>query len=244
MVAAYQTYRMTLGVDLVSASGLAWEVAGINIDNPSGSWLLVKGIEQYVPPYTNGWQYPLIPQQASVTVRFVDSPSGSQSSLIGDPPVVTLYNEPVGPSQGFPSGAGARVSIVPLSQVAFAPVGAVHYGELDAPQTVIAANVGERLIIRRLSILPDLSYGLADFDPAILATVQVIWDIFPSLTFSWYQAITPESVYVNEIIEEGAIVIPPTEGLRVRAYIEDHFVMADGATAGVIAQCQYYAENT
>ena len=76
-MALRRTIQTPVGTDVVSAAIQAGQIEGIRIDNPSGSWLLVSGIDQYVPPYRSGWQYPVSPSQSSISVRFVDSPSGS-----------------------------------------------------------------------------------------------------------------------------------------------------------------------
>lgn len=94
-----------VGTDLVDITGATWQIAGIVIDNPSGSWLQVSGINQYVPPYVLGWSYPVAPTQASLSVRFVDSPSGTPSGTQGGPVTVRISDVPVPAYPGIPSGA-------------------------------------------------------------------------------------------------------------------------------------------
>lgn len=102
---ATREYTVPVGSDLIDASGNGWQIAGITIDNPSGSWLNVSGVNQGVPPYTLGWSAPLSPTQWRASVRFVASPSGTPSSTTGKPVTVRLHDTPVPASLGFPSGA-------------------------------------------------------------------------------------------------------------------------------------------
>lgn len=98
-------FTTPVGTDLESIALTGSHILGIQIDNPSGSWLRVTGIEQYVPPFTIGWSYPAVPAAASLSVRFTASPSGTPSASTGGPVVVKIGDEPVAPSIGQPSGA-------------------------------------------------------------------------------------------------------------------------------------------
>lgn len=82
-----------------------FQIAAIRIDNPSSSWLRVSGVEQFVPPYTLGWTYDITPTMLNLNILFVDSPSRTPSKLVGDPVTIYLYDEPIGNSSGFASGA-------------------------------------------------------------------------------------------------------------------------------------------
>lgn len=102
---ATREYRAAVGTDLNYIVGNGWHIAGITIDNPSGSWLRVTGIEQFVPPYTIGWQRSILPQQASVSVLFVASPSGTPSTTLGEPITVRVSDVPLPEAPGYNSGA-------------------------------------------------------------------------------------------------------------------------------------------
>lgn len=102
---AIKEIRTPVGTDIVDTSGYTWQIAGIEIDNPSGSWLRITGIDQYVPPYTIGWAFPISPSQMSISILFVDSPSGTPSQLSGSPVTVRLHSIPIPANPGFPSGA-------------------------------------------------------------------------------------------------------------------------------------------
>lgn len=102
-----RAYTLQIGVDgpnLTLPAGPK-QIAGVTVDNPSGSWLRISPVEDYVPPYTMGWARTLSPASLSVNVRWTDSPSGTPSSQIGYPAIVTVYDTPIPYSDGAASGA-------------------------------------------------------------------------------------------------------------------------------------------
>lgn len=239
-----QIYRMALGTDLESATIPAYQIAGIVIDNPSGSWLRVSGVEKYVPPYTNQWSYPCSPKLASVSVRFVDSPSGSQSVLVGLPPIVTLYNVGVPAYAGTPSGAGARVATTPLYESAFF----VLFVNTTVSYTVLTPPVGENWIIRRLAL--SRTFLDAPATPLLIA-VTAFWEVVPPPAapyqpFSWYQSITPENMYITDQFEDGAAIVMSGSTLQVSAF--DEVASSGGGEPpyvvgeNVTVECQFYRE--
>lgn len=223
---AQRDFYLTLGQDLVSATGNNWQIAGIAIDNPSGSWLLVEGINQTVPPYVKGWTYPVTPSQLNISVRFVDSPSGSLSQLVGGQPHVILYDQPVPISAGFPSGAGARVTIVPRFKTIAGLV--VTNGP---PGTTILTATGVDIVIRVLGV----SYGLVAIPPAAInGSCGITWgDTGPGLF--WLQTISPEMPSVESRIEDGAWILPNGTSLIATGVYEN-----GGAIQRIYAQVQYY----
>jgi hypothetical protein len=82
-----------------------WQIAGIRVDNKSGSWLLLND-GTFVPPYTINFGHSFQPTIASIDVMFSNGPAGQVSTQQGDKPVVMIYSEPVGESPGVPSGQG------------------------------------------------------------------------------------------------------------------------------------------
>lgn len=95
--------RTPVGTDIQSFGG-PWQIAGVTVDNPSGSWLSIPNVGT-VPPFTMGWGSNPSPTIMAIDVLFVDSPSGTPSELIGDSVTVTISSVPVDDSSGFPSGA-------------------------------------------------------------------------------------------------------------------------------------------
>lgn len=82
-----------------------WQIAGIKIDNKSGSWIALPD-GAFCPPYTIGWGHSFQPTLASIDVLFSTGPASQISTRQGDDPVVTIYSNPVGESPGIPSGQG------------------------------------------------------------------------------------------------------------------------------------------
>lgn len=88
-------------IDYWQPSG-GWQIKGIRVDNPSGSWLSVAPFNRSIPPYTLNWYTSYNASVANVSVKFVDGPVGKLSTLVGNPVTVTIYNTEVGSSDGVP----------------------------------------------------------------------------------------------------------------------------------------------
>lgn len=240
----FSVKTLQLGQNLESFAAGAFQIGGIIVDNPTGSWLYIPNIREYVQPYTQGWQRPISPTTATITVRFADSPSGSQSTLVGKPVTVTVSDEPVAASNGFPTGSGARQQPFPPSTTTWTVFGAAPVLSAPVYAPVITVPAANRLILRRCAVHPDLTAGQSAPDPNPLCVVQARWslDIAP-FSFSWFQTLTPETPYSSDTFEDGMVVLQPGQTLRVNAYGESNFTMADGGIAGLTAEIQYYLET-
>jgi len=87
---------------------------GIEIDNPSGSWLYVPSLETFCPPYTLGWSYTFPLAVSSVDIIAGDGPSGQVGTIQGDPIIVYLTSYAVATSPGSPDpGAAFLVGFTP-----------------------------------------------------------------------------------------------------------------------------------
>jgi hypothetical protein len=77
-------------------------IRGVSIDNPTGSWLLLKSEQAYVPPYTIGWAMPLTYEQSSIDVVAGAGPSGQIATVAlgNDKWSLTLDSDPVAQSEG------------------------------------------------------------------------------------------------------------------------------------------------
>lgn len=234
---ATREYTLPVGNDLIDAAGNGWQIAGITIDNPSGSWLHVGGaVNAYVPPYTLGWTAPVSPTQWNVTVRFTDSPSGSVSDLVGDPVTVRLHDYAVPSFAGNPSGSGSKQSSIPPSLHAIAP--SIGTG---ASSTLISmlTEPNRRIVVRRLEIVPDLTAGMATMEPfRSLITVRFQPAGGGSGTPEWYLSISPESPFAEASFEDGTFVLGAGENLEITGFAEN-----GSAKAFYIAMAQYYLEN-
>jgi hypothetical protein len=231
---------MVLGTDIV-AWAVGWHIAGVEIDNPSGSWLVVEGINQTVPPYTKGWSYPIVPAQASLTVRFVDSPSGSVSEQVGGQPKIVAHDQPLPISQGFPSGAGGRVSAEPLNLIRRVNFVAIEAG--SAPISLNAALVGFRIVPVRFTVFALL--GGIPLDPldagvyAIRTPLFVQWQGGAGAQILANQGLSPAK-------PSDTLDVTPKAFSGLLAAGEEIVVWgatADGGGAQeLISQLQYYHE--
>jgi hypothetical protein len=202
---AERIYRSPVGTDLNGITGIGWQIAGIRIDNPSGSWLLVSGIDQYVPPYRLGWEYPVTPQASSLDVRFTDSPSGSESVNEGDPITVTVYDSSIPPNQGFASGAGMRVTTVPplsFAQVSgtSTPAGSAGSG---FTLTTNPTTARQQLVIRRLSATYEMGDTVGGINPPPSANCQIL---FECGAIQIWGGLSPEKPFLDIVLEDGTVV--------------------------------------
>lgn len=138
------------GVDLLGLMP-GFQVAGIGIDNPSGSWLLVAPLNQFVPPYTMAWASPIDPPNITVEVSYpATGPGGLLSTNAGAPAVVTLYGYSVAASGGYPYIGSQQPPQLIVS-------GFASY----APATILACPAGQR--IRLYTITLDVSAIIAPY---------------------------------------------------------------------------------
>lgn len=84
-----------------------YQIAGITVDNPSGSWLFIPQDGTFVPPYTLDFAHSFNPTLSRVDVLFQDGPSNQVSTIEGDPPLVRIYDRAVAEAAGVTSGAGS-----------------------------------------------------------------------------------------------------------------------------------------
>ena len=144
------------------------------------SWLNVSGINASVPPYTMGWAITVQPTQWNVSVRFVDSPSGTPSDNVGNPVTVRLSATPLPNNPGFASGA---------SEYQTAGRGANTY-RFDS------FELNESLSIAAVTITPATNTRL----------VLLGWRMFANLAFSEQTIRTPVSVHIIDGM--GAALFP------------------------------------
>ena len=76
---------------------------GLEIDNPSGSWLYIPSLETFVKPYIVGWSYSFPYDVAAIDIVAGNGPAGQPGTAEGDPVVVYLTDEQVATSEGSPS---------------------------------------------------------------------------------------------------------------------------------------------
>jgi len=92
-----------VGTDIIQW-GTLWQIAGVSVDNPTGSWLNIPDVGD-VPPYTLQWTRGVSPTKSNISVVFAPSPAGTPSQEVGRSVKVTIYDEPLPDGQGYPAGA-------------------------------------------------------------------------------------------------------------------------------------------
>lgn len=146
---ATRVYQTPAGTDLPEISHHTGLIAGVRIDNPTGSYLRVtatSGIDDYVPPYTLAWARPLVPAALKLSVLFGNSPSGAVSDPSGAAVTVTLFNEPQLASNGMPSGSQASLpQAAELYKKAYSAT--INVTQSLASTTLIAAGAVANIII-------------------------------------------------------------------------------------------------
>ncbi len=146
------------GSGLLSWTFGTYQIAGIKIDNPSGSWILLPD-GTFVPPYTLGFGHSFQPRIALIDVLWANGPAGQVSTQQGDQAIVTIYSNPVGESPGIPSGQGTGfieqfTPVITASALIYAKVSGSGF------TTLFASVVGKRYRILTTSICYSVVNGL------------------------------------------------------------------------------------
>jgi hypothetical protein len=93
--------RTVLTIGSKTSLSPGFNIAGIIIQNTSGSFMLLEPMHVYVPPYTLGWIYDPIPTTQYLEITWPSGPLGAQSTIGGESPVIYLYDEPIGYDAGL-----------------------------------------------------------------------------------------------------------------------------------------------
>jgi len=114
------------GVSFRAISLPTGPMRGIEIDNPSGSWLYIPSLETFVPPYIVGWSYSFPYDVTAIDIiANQDGPAGQPSTSDGDPVIVFLTDESIATSEGTPApGKEVRPLTTPVLNL---------YSEIEVP---------------------------------------------------------------------------------------------------------------
>lgn len=126
----------------------SFQVAGLTIDNPSGSWLYIPADNTYIPPYTLGFAHSFAPTLSSIDILFANGPAGQVSTQLGDPPMAYIYDTPVAESAGQVSSAGASFvqGFTPIQTATLLQVVSVSGGAIEVNFVLGVANRRHRLL--------------------------------------------------------------------------------------------------
>lgn len=208
-----------LGEDIESWQP-GFQIAGLRIDNPSGSWLHVETLNRYVPPYTLEYRADFIPSTTSLTIRFTDSPTGTPSELVGEPIVVQAFDTPQGFSQGYPSGgAHAQAPGVPKALISVATP-AVPPAELGSVlTTLVLGSQSFKIVPLKLYLAPrtfESGPGLS-YQELRAMVVTEIRDLAGINFLAPALSISPESPFAALDFPPG-LVLPTGEPLRATSH--------------------------
>lgn len=90
---------------------VSWHIAGIVIDNPSDTWLIIYPIRRFVPPRTLMWTSDLPPTTTMVRILSIAAPTGGLASVVtGGPIGVTVFDTYVGYSTGLPYDVQSNIN--------------------------------------------------------------------------------------------------------------------------------------
>ncbi len=212
-----------------------YQIAGIRVDNPSGSWLRLMPINQFVPPWREAWSIGVTPGAATVSLEFTESQAGSLSTLEGNPITITLYDVLQPYSEGRPSGSGARQATIPPSLTAVALV------STNSGSTLISMlnEPNRRIVIRRIALAPDFQTGTQVPQPlsnSVMGQFRLAGG--GSGTPEWYLAISPESPFAEASFEDGVFALGAGEDLEIVVICEPY-----GTRQFLFALAQYYLEQ-
>jgi hypothetical protein len=183
------------------------QIRGVQIDNPSGAWLLLRTTGDYIPPYTIGFARSFDVGRVSIAIEYTAlGPGGQVSTLAGDPARVILSSDPVGNASGNSSGGTAYVEqFTPVSLAQF--FGAAN--TLGTVSLLIAAVASKRLRLLTYSIFAGFTGTSLGIPP-----VGVVFGFTSTVTFVGFSGrINPPAMASGvQIIN---LDLPIGEGLNI-----------------------------
>lgn len=91
-----------VGTQLELRPQASWQIATIEVDNPSGRWIYIEPLSIYIPPYTIGLKKEFHPTTVSVSWTYADPPAGGGINVDdGTQIVVTLHSDYLGEDNGL-----------------------------------------------------------------------------------------------------------------------------------------------
>jgi hypothetical protein len=144
-----------------------YQIAGITVDNPSGSWLLIPQDNTYIPPYTSDFAHSFRPTLARVDVKFVTGPASQPSTLQGDRPFCQIWDTPVGESNGVTSSTGTEIKPLATNTIDTVVFGQQLFNSF--PADIIPAQANARCRLYQFRI------GHSTQSPPVQTTDFGIW---------------------------------------------------------------------
>jgi hypothetical protein len=204
----------------------------IEIDNASGSWLLIPSMETYIPPYTIGWSmdFPYAVTSLDI-IAGQNGPAGQISTNQGSGVTVYLTDGTVGSSPGSPDPNAPRGSAGVDTTGGSVPFISGFTGILSVESqvsvtanglliaTLISPLPTERIRLLTLAVTLDWLQG----PPLTLSHSPVIWGADENLFGSAFRLtgkVTPEAPVDARIFPSG---VDLDVGRDMRVLAVSHF---------------------
>jgi hypothetical protein len=136
---------------------------GLEVDNPSGSWLYIPQVETSIPPYTLGWAFRFAYDVSSFDIIAGQSPAGQVSTVQGDPVIVYLTDLADAPTADK-IGASPPGFIEQFTPILAATTHCAPTPTTPGSQVLLAAIPGKRFRILTVNSQNTLGGGLGGFD--------------------------------------------------------------------------------
>lgn len=224
-------FNAVAGVDLLSkALPNGGMIRGIQIDNPTGSWLYIVSERAYCPPYTVGWAMPLTYGQSAITITAGNGPSGQIGTDVGDPWTLYLFDEEVESSAGVPYQFVQNYSPTLLAGQTFT----IPTGSALINQNLVSAVVGRQLRI----ISAAMSYN--DFGNFITPQdSSVVCALFSRTTGGISGGMTIGHLNIGPTHPDDVRIFDPSLRLPIDQGFHIAFAQAAFAATDVIIRVQY-----
>lgn len=201
-------FQQNAGVSFRAISLQTGPMRGIEIDNPSGSWLLIPSFETAIPPYTIGWSMSFPIDVAAIDIIAGNGPSGQKGTSFGDPVVVYLHDLPdVFNSPGSQSpGAPFVTNLDNPEQIIFATFPITISAIAPVTVNVLpAVGATQRARLFAYGLGPDQSPGFINRIDTF-AVLQMQFGVSPL-------APPPAMVSPNQLVDRVVLSPPITGGL-------------------------------
>lgn len=108
------------GVSFISIGIQPGFCRGVEIDNPSGSWLYIPSLETFIEPYTSGWSFGFPYEVAGIDILVpLTGPAGQVSTVQGDNVVVYLTDQQIPNAAGSPTSDHTFIETMQSAQLGF-----------------------------------------------------------------------------------------------------------------------------
>jgi len=260
-MAEFRTRQWTFNVAPVGTQqtiSADFDISTLIIQNPTGMWLYIPSVRQYIPPQQLGSIIPVIPSSKSINIQYVNTPTGGlPSTVAGNQIIVDAYNIAMAPYQGLDYGLDQSISgLNALITTTNTLLGTLNtsIASLQASIDVLESGWGITAASGILTTtIPLTGIAFQTIIPAAPGQQIKIYNIYASRKNSpyargsvsfevdfnggvdvLYGALSPETPYIAGVIPPGGLVGPVNTELR--GFLGS---VTDSTTIGVYVGVQY-----